>query len=258
MIPRILHQVWVGPDPMPDEFRDYRESWRRHHPGWEMPLWTEENLPTDLARPEVYERLRKPAERSDIIRLEMLLRSGGLYVDTDFECLRSVEPLVEGIDFCTAYLKPGRVNNALIGAAPGHPILERAIRELRPRTEYGYDKMAAGPLFFDELIRQYPEVTIFPPEYFYPSTPGERERAYAVHHSARSWKEPEDFRLAALRAERRLAEVQGRLEELERKYATAQARLRGERPPRLGWGRLVSRMRAPFARRREGTGEPRG
>lgn len=240
---------------MPQEFLEYRESWRHHHPDWEMPLWTEENLPTDLTREEVYERLRKPAERADIIRLEVLLRSGGLYVDTDFECLRPVDPLVEGVDFCTAYLKPGRVNNALIGASPGHPILERAIREVRPRTEYGYDKMAAGPLFFDELIREYAEVTIFPPEYFYPATPGQRERAYAIHHSARSWKEPEDFRLAALRAERRLAEVQARFEELERKYAAAQAKLRGERrkPP---WTTLAPLLAARFRRSRPGSEAP--
>ena len=217
MIPRILHQVWVGPDPMPQEFQDYRESWRRHHPDWEMRLWTDESLPADLVRKEAYERLRKPAERSDIIRLEVLLRFGGVYVDTDFECLRSIEPLIDGVEFCTAYIQRGRVANGMFGASPEHPILERAIRELRPRTEYGLDKSATGPFFFNKLIRQYPEVTIFPREYFYPATPGERERAYAVHHFARSWKDPEDLRRSLLKAEGKLAEAQNRIKELERR-----------------------------------------
>jgi mannosyltransferase OCH1-like enzyme len=44
---------------MPQQFADYRESWRRHHPEWEMRLWTEESLPEDLVRPEAYERLRR-------------------------------------------------------------------------------------------------------------------------------------------------------------------------------------------------------
>ena len=143
MIPRILHQVWVGPDQMPRDFLDYRESWRRHHPDWEMRLWTDESLPGDFVRPEAYERLRNPAERSDIIRLEVLFRFGGVYVDTDVECLRPIDPLLEGVDFFAGYV--GRkevgsktienaVNNAVIAAEAGHPVLERALRELRPVT----------------------------------------------------------------------------------------------------------------------------
>ena len=155
MIPRILHRVWVGPDPLPEDFARNGESWRRHHPDWEMRLWTEDELPRDLTRPEVYERLRKPTERSDIIRLEVLFRFGGVYVDTDFECLRPIEPLVEeGVDFFTCYLKPGRVNNAVIGSVAGHPLLERALRELRPRTEYGYDKHGTGPFYEHVRIDQ--------------------------------------------------------------------------------------------------------
>ena len=48
----------------------------------------EEIAPREL-RPEVYERLRAPAERANILRLELLQRQGGVYVDTDFEALRS-------------------------------------------------------------------------------------------------------------------------------------------------------------------------
>jgi mannosyltransferase OCH1-like enzyme len=218
VIPHTLHQVWVGPEPLPDEFKRYRRSWERRHPGWEVRLWTEENLPPDFRRPEAYERLRVPAERSDIIRLEVLYRFGGVYVDTDFECRRSIEPLIEGVEFFTAFLKPGRVNNAVIGATPGHRILDRALTELRPREFHGYDKHAAGPLFFDRLIKDYPEITIFSPELFYPSTPQQREDAYAIHHSARSWKDAEGFRQATLRAEERLDRAQRELEAERRSH----------------------------------------
>ena len=217
MIPRIFHQVWVGPDPMPQEFQDYRESWHSHHPDWEMRLWTEENLPTDLVRKEAYERLRKPAERADIIRLEVLLRFGGVYLDTDYECVRSIEPLLDGVEFFTAYQKSGRVNNALIGAPADHPILERAVSELRPRTEYGYDKWATGPYFLNKLLRQYPDVTIFPHEYFHPVTPSEREQAYAVHHGSFSWKDPEELRRGFIEAQRALDEARSQNEDLERR-----------------------------------------
>ena len=44
-IPRIFHQIWVGPDPFPAEFARYRQTWLDHHPGWELKFWTEETFP---------------------------------------------------------------------------------------------------------------------------------------------------------------------------------------------------------------------
>jgi inositol phosphorylceramide mannosyltransferase catalytic subunit len=215
VIPRILHHVWVGPDPLPQEFAAYRESWRRHHPEWEMRLWTEESLPGDLVRPEVYERLRNPAERSDILRLEVLFRFGGLYVDTDVECLRPIDPLLEeGVDFFVNSAGAGRAHNAVIGAVAGHPVLEQALRELQPVTEFGVDKHGTGPHFLGALLRQHPGVMICPPELF-PGTGGQLDQAYAQHHSAATWKTPELWKARAQRSQEKLVEARAWNEELE-------------------------------------------
>ena len=40
-IPQVFHQIWVGPDPFPDELAAYRQTWIDHHPHWEHRLWTE-------------------------------------------------------------------------------------------------------------------------------------------------------------------------------------------------------------------------
>ena len=226
MIPHVFHQIWLGPDPLPREYAAYQGTWQRRHPGWELRLWTEENLPDDLERKEIYELLRRPAERSDMLRLELLHRHGGVYVDADFECRRSIEALVDGVDFFCAYIDPGRVNNALIGSVPGHGLLERGIHELRPRTTFGpVDKEGTGPLFFNRLVSGDPGVTIFAEELFYPRTPTEAEGAYAVHHAARSWKEPADLLLDAVRAEQRLAIVQDELAKSEERLRLAQEEL---------------------------------
>ena len=200
---------------MPEEFVEYGETWKRHHPSWEFRLWTEDNLPIDLRRPESYERLRMPAERSDILRLDVLWRFGGVYVDTDFECRASIEPLLQGLDFFSAQLKPGRVNNAIIGSVEGHPILDRALPDIRPREFFGHDKAATGPLFFNELLSNYPDVKLFEPVMFYPTSPAERERAIAIHHTARSWMDAEGFKKVANRAEERFVRAQGLLEKSE-------------------------------------------
>ena len=211
VIPKIFHQVWLGPNPMPDEYLRYRDTWAQHHPEWEFRLWSEQNLPVTLQREEARDRLRVPAERADMLRLEVLLESGGVYIDTDMECLRSIEELIADVDLFVADSKPGHANNAVIGALPGHPFLALALRECRPREFAGYDKAAAGPWLIDRLVRENPGIKVFEPWVFYPSTPEERSRAYAIHHVARSWKDADGFRRSALIAEKRLQEVQDEL-----------------------------------------------
>lgn len=220
MVPRILHQIWLGDQPFPDDFARYRESWLRHHPDWQHRFWTEDNLPADLRRTEVYERLRVPAERSDILRLEVLYLEGGVYVDTDFECHRPLDDVIDDYEFFTAPLKPdGWINNAFIGSLAGHPILDRALNELRPREFHGYDKHGTGPRFLDTLLKDHPEVTRLPAELFYQTSPGQLADAVATHHAAGSWKSVDSYRNAVKLAEQRNYELRGRIEALEKELA---------------------------------------
>ena len=119
--------VWLGPDPLPAEFEPFLESWRRHHPDWELKLWGEDNLPADLRRAEVYDTERQPVERADILRLELIWRFGGVYVDTDFECYRPIDELIEGADFFTGLMKR---------EAPKPPEEAPALASVSTRTMY--------------------------------------------------------------------------------------------------------------------------
>jgi inositol phosphorylceramide mannosyltransferase catalytic subunit len=261
MIPRIFHQVWVGPEPLPPKYRRYQETWVQHHPGWELRVWTDENLPPDLERKEVYERLRQPAERSDMLIFEFLNRYGGVYIDTDFECLRSIEPLLDGVEIFCAYSHfdshSERLNNAIMGSAPGHRLIAQGLRELRPRDTYGpVDKAGTGPFFVTELFVGRPEVTLFGPELFYPRTPGAAKSAYGIHHTGRSWKSPRALWKDAKSAEKRLAVAQDELALLRHEHTLALAELDALRRGRglhaliLRIGRAVPRLAVARVRRR--------
>jgi hypothetical protein len=225
LIPRVFHQIWVGPDPFPDDYARYQQTWLDHHPDWELRFWTEENLPAGLRRPEARERLRSPAERANILRLEALWRFGGVYVDTDFECLRSIEPLIEDAELFISLAKPGRVNNALMGSVAGHPILDEALDRIRPREFFGHDKEATGTRLLDTLLLDRPGVTLIEPERFYPKTPEARREAYAVHDMARSWKDPELLRIDVERAERKWEETLEQAQKWRGRYEQAQQEL---------------------------------
>jgi mannosyltransferase OCH1-like enzyme len=231
-IPRTIHQIWIGPDPLPSDHRRWIDTWRRHHPGWEHRLWTEENLPEDPIRPEILERLRVPVERADILRLEILYRYGGLYVDADVECLRPVDEVLGDAEFVGVCLKPGRVTNTLIAAVPRHPLLEYALREIRPMQEYwtlsaspAALKEVAGPPLLRRLVADYPDVKLLDPSLVFPATAEEREHAIAVHHLARNWHNVTALRGAMLQAERRLAETKRELDKERQRHAATKKRL---------------------------------
>jgi mannosyltransferase OCH1-like enzyme len=134
-------------------------------------------------------------ELADVARFHILARYGGVYVDTDFECLRPLDRLLKEVSAFAAFQVPGQVNTAILGARPDHPAFRRAA-ELALET-FGRAPLpaATGPPFFTHLVWDFPDVTLFPPELFYPYLWFEPEkkdeqfpRAYAVHHWAMSWR----------------------------------------------------------------------
>ncbi len=178
-IPKIIHQIWLG-SPFPEKYKELQATWKKHHPDWEYILWTDEDVDKFcLENKEIYDNTLNLGARSDIARYEILYRMGGLYVDTDFECLRSFDWLHHCLDFYTgvAYDKDVVLFNGLIASAPGHPILRKCIDDMRPRlkkNEGGVDVMdRTGPYFFSRcflhVIDKYNGPTVvFPLTYFYP------------------------------------------------------------------------------------------
>jgi len=195
-IPRVFHRIWLGPEPMPEAECRLGETWARHHPGWEQRLWRDDDLPELGVPAEIIARAENPVELADVARFHIIARHGGVYVDTDFECLRPLDSLLKGVDAFAAFQLPGEVNTALLGATAGHPAFRRAA-ELVTET-FGRAPLpgSTGPPFFTHLLWDFPEVTLFPPELFYPYLWTEPERrnehfpgAYAVHHWAMSWRD---------------------------------------------------------------------
>ncbi len=225
-IPRTFHQIWVGPHPFPEEYAALQETWRQHNPHWELRFWRDDNLPQGLRRPEVYDTARTPWERADILRLEVVLRYGGVHVDADFECLRPIDPLLDdSIEFFIGYRKPGHVNGALFGAFAGHPLLAEGLAKIQPRPDRSYDKDATGPKFLEELLTGREGVTYFDPPVFYPRTAVELDEAYATHHRARGWKDKEGLRRSLAKAEKRLLEAEREASEWRKKCEAAEAEL---------------------------------
>ncbi|GGM60920.1 glycosyltransferase family 32 protein [Dactylosporangium sucinum] len=203
LMPRVFHRVWFG-GPMPEREQAFGATWQRHHPGWEMRLWREDDLPP-LVNQAAFDAAGSWAQKADIFRYELLLAHGGIYVDTDFECFRSIEPLLAGVDACTAREDGFRASIGLLGCVPGHPFFAAVVAALADSIAWRPDRPPneqTGPeLLTRTLVEQdalgHPVPAVFGPELFYPYHWTEPHRAgqtfpdaYAAHHWAKSWQLP--------------------------------------------------------------------
>lgn len=216
-IPRIFHQVWINertPE-LPDEYRRYRDGWLALHPGWEYRLWNLGNLDFVQRRPDLMGQCAHYAQMADILRLEVLLRHGGVYLDTDFEPLRPIDAIIEGAAghvFCSE--DGAHISTGLIGARPGSPLIARLLDALPQRLGVAPVNVETGPLFVTrQLLAEGfdADVRVVPSRWFYPYGWNEPHRAqetfpnaYAVHRWAHSWGETPSFHGRVLRKLRRI------------------------------------------------------
>ncbi len=210
-IPKIIHHIWVG-SPLPERQQQLRKTWVENHPDWEFMFWDDQAIAEfGLQNQEAYDLAINLSEKSDIARYEILNKFGGLYVDTDFECLKPFDIFHHYLDFYTGlqYESDFRVFNGIIASIPGHPILKACINNIRSRPTQDRNLWSTlhrtGPFYFGDQIKKflasYPErVVAFPISYFYPIPFWVREQdwdnlvktwvlkdSFAIHHWHVSW-----------------------------------------------------------------------
>lgn len=138
IIPKIIHQIWLGPNDMPDLYKYFQSTWKENHPGWEIKVWKDfDIIKENFENVDLYLKSRSYQEASDIARYEILKKYGGLYIDTDIECFANFDDLHHKYDFY-ANLEPPAINkkrvsilNAMIASVPEHPILTETLSKTR-------------------------------------------------------------------------------------------------------------------------------
>lgn len=143
--PKIIWTTWLqGENEAPKVMKACWRSWRRHLPDYELRIVTLDNhrqwadLPEELI--EKYRRgIMPPALLSDVLRLDLLTRHGGTWIDGTVLCtgfaaerLQRQWAAVEASPLCLfRYFEQGRkeatgLSTWFISASPGHAVLTAA------------------------------------------------------------------------------------------------------------------------------------
>lgn len=135
--------------------------------------------------------------RSDLLRYEILHRYGGVWVDTDLECLRPIDPLIGSAGCFAAWEVQGRwIANGFMGSKPNHPFIDRLIEGIPASVRANHGKRPnklTGPQYLTGQWRHYgrSQLALIDQRHIYPygydevaeHGPGEDwGDAYAAHH----------------------------------------------------------------------------
>lgn len=212
-IPKIIHQIWVGPNTPPEHFTRWQALLLKLHPDWHYKLWTDADVAQlTLVNKKYYDAETNYGAKADILRLELLDQFGGVYVDIDFECLKPFDPLHHLTDFYIGFFQAiymrgrARINNGLIASAQGHPIIKQLIIEIgKNRDQYpdlsSWSGILArnGPDFVTKVLHEYlPSMpganVVLPSNYLYPWSGAPKNlqlhvqpETIAIHYFASSW-----------------------------------------------------------------------
>ena len=95
-IPKKIHYCWFGGNPLPELAKKCIASWKKYCPDYEIVEWNENNF--DISSAPLYVREAYEAKKwafvTDYVRLYAMVNYGGVYMDTDVEVIKPLDPFL--------------------------------------------------------------------------------------------------------------------------------------------------------------------
>lgn len=214
MIPKIIHYCWFGGKPLPDEVKRYIASWRKHCPDYEIKEWNERNFDCNANQyvKEAYEA-KKWAFVTDYVRLYALYHEGGIYMDTDVELLKNLDPYLGHAAF-SGFENDTFIPTAIMGSVKHGVWMEYLLSYYDNRHFINPDgsfDQTTNVLTITSMTQEkyqirldntYQEIegvaALYPKEYFCPKSyeTGEimrTDNTVCIHHFRASWHDKRDI-----------------------------------------------------------------
>ncbi len=205
MIPRKIHYCWFGKNPKSRLIEKCIKSWKEQCPDYEIIEWNEESFDINIC-PYVKEAYGqgKWAYVSDYARFHILNEHGGIYLDTDVELLKPLDPLL-GNDSFAGFASDDIVATGLIFACDRENWLCKEVLASYEGESFEWDNpdkilaigrrvtriLVAHGLKTDGTMQSVNGTVIYPKEYFNPTDGDMRakvsDKAYSIHHYAATW-----------------------------------------------------------------------
>lgn len=211
-IPKLIHYIWVGGAKKPESVDRYIESWKKFCPDYEIIEWNERNFNIQKNRyaREAY-GAKKWAFVTDYMRLDILDRYGGIYMDSDVEVLKSLDKFLKAPAFSSfeagdpsqVFLPTGMMASEKGGEwvkyLKTHYLSERSFFRADGQVDTTTNTTVITNMTIDKYaiklnnkLQKFDDFTMYPSEYFCPKSWSTRKinltkNSHTIHHFAASW-----------------------------------------------------------------------
>lgn len=163
--PRLIQSVPEHTSPTQDRLWSEAQDL---HPDWECVSYR------DPINPELFPitspywaKCSSGAQLAGLVRLEALLHLGGIWIDSDIQLFRPLDPLRPCRAFA-AWEEPNVVPDAVIGAEAGHPAIGTCVDLAIERLNNGGGAWETGPGVTTTVFPDRHDVLLLGPDTFYP------------------------------------------------------------------------------------------
>lgn len=222
MIPKVIHRIWFGSNPIPAQYEEWWQGWQRQLPSYEFMTWTDRHIPELVSAPVIMQA-DSMAKRADIARYEIMHSFGGTYLDCDFMPLNYFDFAAQDAELVICHeseVPEINCSNGFYSIVKGHGMMRVAMEMVEQSNNNAAEVIAAtGPGFFGRLIRTVKHKRM-PSRAFYPYIFNEAfsqvytrnlDNTYGIHVWHNSWFS-DDLRLRKINS----MILSGSLYEIER------------------------------------------
>ncbi len=179
-IPKVIHQLWIGPLPAPMEMI---QTWIDKNPTWKHVLWDEQRIRE--AYPKGFRNQRHIDEhetwngKTDMMRYEILYDHGGFFLDADCVCINPLDDFLLDHEAFTCWeneiIAAGLMCAGYVATVKNCNLMKLIIDEIAKyadRTEKGTGLPSwktVGQAMFSSVIKKhnYP-IHVYPSYFFVP------------------------------------------------------------------------------------------
>lgn len=230
-IPKIIHYCWFGGKPKPPLAEKCIKSWKKFCPDYEIREWNEHNF--DVSAAPLYVRQAYEARRwafvSDYVRLKSLVEYGGVYMDTDVEVVKPLDPYLKHQAFA-GFEHIDRVQTGLLACEPGfqlfrdfmayydtaHFLREDGTPDITTNVEILTGLCRQRGMVFNDKFQVVEGLAVYPKEVFCPveyETEKLRRtrKTVTIHWFSASWHTEEELEAIRLEKQRQKEEQRSNL-----------------------------------------------
>jgi mannosyltransferase OCH1-like enzyme len=172
MIPKIIHTTWKNKN-IPVEWNESHESCKKINEGYTHRLWTDDDMDKFVkdeypSMYDLYKSYKYHIQRCDAFRYMVLYKYGGIYIDLDIGCKKSLDDLLNNpLVLVKSQNVRSSFTNSFMMVKEKHEFMKYCIDNLKIHSnslkflgKHFHIMNSTGPSFLTKMVQEFKPIDL--------------------------------------------------------------------------------------------------